>query len=420
MSKFDPDTRRVVVTGMGVCTSLGAALDEFWKNIVSGKSGISRIEAFDTTDYPCHIAGEIKGFNPVEHFKNSKEARRTDRFTQFAMAASNSAIHDSGADLERLDRDRIGVMIGSGIGGLLTIEDQHTILMTKGPKRISPFMIPMLIINMASGMVSMAYNLRGPNVAHVSACTTSAHAIGEAFRNIKWGDADMIVSGGSESPITKLSLSGFGNMQALSGRDDEPARASRPFDVDRDGFVMAEGAGILILEELEHAKKRGAKIYCEIAGYGLCADAHHMSAPDPEGRGAARSMRMALESAGVRPEQIDYINAHGTSTLQGDICETMAIKSVFGDHAKKLMVSSTKSMTGHLLGAAGAVEMVICAKVLENNLVPPTINLDKPDPLCDLDYVPHTAREAKINIIATNSFGFGGHNATLVAKKFAR
>jgi 3-oxoacyl-[acyl-carrier-protein] synthase II len=417
MSKVDPNSRRVVITGMGVCTSLGASLDEFWKNILAGKSGISRIEAFDTTDYPCHIAGEIKHFNPVEHFKNPKEARRTDRFTQFAMAASNSAIRDAALDFERLDRDRIGVMIGSGIGGLLTIEDQHTVLMTKGPKRISPFMIPMLIINMASGMISMAYNLRGPNVAHVSACTTSAHAIGEAFRNIKWGDADIMVCGGSESPITKLSLAGFGNMQALTGRSNEPTRASRPFDADRDGFVMSEGAGILILEELEHARKRGARIYCELAGYGLSADAHHMSAPDPEGRGAARSMKMALESAGVRPEQIDYINAHGTSTPQGDICETTAIKSVFGAHAKKMMVSSTKSMTGHLLGAAGAVEAVICAKVLENNVVPPTINLDKPDPMCDLDYVPHTAREAKINVIATNSFGFGGHNATLVAKK---
>ena len=418
MTKMDPNTRRIVVTGMGVCTSLGAGLDEFWQNIISGKSGISRIEAFDTTDYPCRIAGEIKHFNPVEHFKNPKDARRTDRFTQFAMAASNSAIRDAGLDFERLDRDRIGVMIGSGIGGLLTIEDQHTVLMTKGPKRISPFMIPMLIINMASGMVSMAYNLRGPNIAHVSACTTSAHAIGEAFRNIKWGDSDIMVCGGSESPITKLSLSGFGNMQALSGRNDDPARASRPFDADRDGFVMAEGAGILILEELEHAKKRGARVYCEIAGYGLSADAHHMSAPDPQGRGAARSMRLALDAAGVRPEEVDYINAHGTSTPQGDICETMAIKAVFGDHAKKLMVSSTKSMTGHLLGAAGAVEMVICAKMLENDRVPPTINLNNPDPLCDLDYVPHTAREAEINVIVTNSFGFGGHNATLVAKKF--
>ena len=418
MTKMDPNTRRIVVTGMGVCTSLGAGLDEFWQNIISGKSGISRIEAFDTTDYPCRIAGEIKHFNPVEHFKNPKDARRTDRFTQFAMAASNSAIRDAGLDFERLDRDRIGVMIGSGIGGLLTIEDQHTVLMTKGPKRISPFMIPMLIINMASGMVSMAYNLRGPNIAHVSACTTSAHAIGEAFRNIKWGDSDIMVCGGSESPITKLSLSGFGNMQALSGRNNDPARASRPFDADRDGFVMAEGAGILILEELEHAKKRGARVYCEIAGYGLSADAHHMSAPDPQGRGAARSMRLALDAAGVRPEEVDYINAHGTSTPQGDICETMAIKAVFGDHAKKLMVSSTKSMTGHLLGAAGAVEMVICAKTLENDRVPPTINLNNPDPLCDLDYVPHTAREAEINVIVTNSFGFGGHNATLVAKKF--
>lgn len=412
------DSRRVVVTGMGVCTALGMTVDDLWKNILAGKSGISRIEAFDTTQYPCHIAGEIKGFNPVEHFKNPKEARRTDRFTQFAMAASNSALRDCGIDLEKANRDRIGVMIGSGIGGLLTIEDQHTILMTKGPKRVSPFMIPMLIINMASGMVSMAYNLRGPNVAHVSACTTSAHAIGEAFRSIKWGDADMIVSGGSESPITKLSLSGFGNMQALTGRNDEPTKASRPFDVNRDGFVMAEGAGILILEELEHAKARGAKIYCELTGYAMTADAHHMSAPDPEGRGAARSMRNAIESAGIRPDEIDYVNAHGTSTPQGDICETMAIKSVFGDHVKKLMVSSTKSMTGHLLGAAGAVEMVICAKVLENDMVPPTINLDNPDPLCDLDYVPHTARQARINTIATNSFGFGGHNATLVAKKF--
>ncbi|MBV9463461.1 MAG: beta-ketoacyl-ACP synthase II [Verrucomicrobiae bacterium] len=410
--------RRVVVTGMGVCTALSLDLETFWNAILAGQSGISRIEAFDTSDYPCHIAGEIKNFNPQEHFKSPKEARRADRFSQFAMAASNKAIRDAGLDLEHLDRDRIGVMIGSGIGGLLTIEDQHTVLMTKGPKRVSPFMIPMLIINMASGLVSMAYNLRGPNMAHVSACTTSAHSIGEAFETIVRGDAEIIVSGGSESPITKLSLSGFGNMQALSGRSDEPTKASRPFDRDRDGFVMAEGAGIVILEELEHAKKRGAKIYCELAGYGLSADAHHMSAPDPEGRGAARSMRMALNSAGIAPAQIDYINAHGTSTPQGDICETQAVKTVFGEHAKKLMVSSTKSMTGHLLGAAGAVEAIICAKVLQTGAVPPTINLDHPDPQCDLDYVPHQARQADVKWIASNSFGFGGHNATLVARKW--
>jgi 3-oxoacyl-[acyl-carrier-protein] synthase II len=405
---------------MGVVTPLGLDLNTFWANLIKGVSGIERVTAFDVTDYDCKIGGEVKNFVPQQYFKNPKDARRTDRYTQMAMAAAKMALEDSGIDLTNLqDLTRFGVVVGSGIGGLKTLEDQHTILMTKGPGRISPFMIPMMINNMASGLISMEFGLAGPNFATTSACATACHAIGEAWRMIRFGEADAFLAGGAEATIVPLGLAGFGAMKALSTRNDEPHRASRPFDKDRDGFVMGEGAGIIVLEELEHAKKRGARIYCELAGYGLSADAYHMTSPLPEGEGAARCMRNALEAAEINPNEVDYVNAHGTSTPIGDVCETKAVKAVFGDHAKNgLLVSSTKSMTGHLLGAAGAVEMAACVMAINTGIVPPTINLDNPDEQCDLDYVPHKAREKSIRVAANNSFGFGGHNATLLARKF--
>ena len=410
--------RRVVVTGIGVISALGSEIDTFWKNILEGQCGIDRITHFDVSNYDCQIAAEIKGFDPTPAFPSPKEIRRTDRFTQFGVYAGWRALQDSGLDLEKVDRDQIGCFIGSGIGGLSTTEAQHSVLLEKGPGRVSPFMIPMLILNMASGMFSMYYKLRGPNVATCSACATSTHALGEAWRTIKMGDANVIFAGGTEAAIVPLSMSGFAAMRALSTRNNEPKRSSRPFDLQRDGFVMGEGAGVLALEELEHAKARGARIYCEIVGYGNTADANHITAPSPEGEGAARCMKMALRSAGLRPEEISYINAHGTSTPQGDVCETQAIKSVFGEHAKKLAVSSTKGATGHMLGAAGAIEMALCAKAIQNQIAPPTINYENPDPQCDLDYVPNKARPMIINAILNNSFGFGGHNATIAAKRF--
>jgi 3-oxoacyl-[acyl-carrier-protein] synthase II len=411
--------RRVVATGMGVISSLGQQIEPFWDNIVSGRCGIDRITAFDTANFECQIAAEVRDFNPAPAFPSPKELKRTDRFSQFGVYAAYHALLDSGMDLDKLDRDEIGVVIGSGIGGLQTTEDQHTILLERGPKRISPFLIPMLILNMASGLFSIYNKLRGPNFATCSACATSTHAIGEAWRTIKMGDAKAIFAGGAEATVVPMGIAGFCAMRAMSTRNHEPKRSSRPFDLERDGFVMGEGSGVLVLEELEHAKARGAKIYCEIVGYGNTADASHITSPSPEGEGAARCMKMALRSAGLNPTDISYINAHGTSTPAGDICETQAIKSVFGEHARKLAVSSTKGATGHMLGAAGAVEMAICAKALQTNLVPPTINYEHPDPECDLDYVPNTAREMKVNAIVNNSFGFGGHNATLVARKFA-
>ena len=410
--------RRVVITGIGTVTALGHDIETFWQNIIAGQCGIDRITAFDPANYDCKIAAEVKGFDPVPAFPSPKEVRRTDRFAQLGIYAGWRALQDSGMDLEKLDRDQIGAFIGSGIGGIQTHADQHTVLMNKGPGRISPFLIPMMILNMASGVFSMYYKLRGPNVATCSACATSTHALGEAWRTIKMGDANAIFAGGTEAAVCEMGIGGFAAMKALSTRNDEPKRASRPFDKDRDGFVMGEGAAVLVLEELEHAKARGARIYCELVGYGNTADANHLTAPAPEGEGAARCMKMALRSAGLRPEDISYINAHGTSTPQGDVCETQAIKSVFGDHAKKLAVSSTKGATGHLLGAAGAAEMALCAKALQMQIAPPTLNLDNPDPQCDLDYVPHTAREMKTEAIANNSFGFGGHNATVIAKRF--
>lgn len=410
--------RRVVVTGIGVVSSLGQDIDTFWSNITAGKCGISRIECFDTTEYDCKIAAEIKDFDPTPAFPSPKEIRRTDRFVQLGVFAGHRALLDSGMDLDKLDRDEIGVFIGSGIGGLKTTEEQHMALMEKGPNRVSPFMIPMLILNMASGMFSMYYGLRGPNVATCSACATSTHALGEAWRTIKMGDAKAIFAGGSEATVVTLGISGFAKMRALSTRNDDPQRSSRPFDKERDGFVMGEGAAVLVLEELEHAKARGARIYCELVGYGNTADAYHLTAPSPNGEGAARCMKMALRSAGLNAVDIGYINAHGTSTPQGDVCETQAIKSVFGDHAMKLAVSSTKGATGHMLGAAGAAEAALCAKAIETGIVPPTINYEFPDPDCDLDYVPNEARELKLVTAMSNSFGFGGHNASVALRKF--
>ena len=408
--------RRVVITGMGVLTPLGCELEVFWQNLLAGRSGIRPVTRFDTTDFDCKIGGEVKDFKP-EDFMPIKETRRTDRFTQFAVGAARKAVADSGIDITNLDADRVGVLIGSGIGGMETIEDQVGTLLQKGPHRVSPFMIPMLIINMASGYVSMLLGAKGPNLAVVSACATATHALGEASRAIVHNDADIMIAGGTEAAITKMGYAGFCAMKAMSTRNSEPERASRPFDAQRDGFVMGEGAGVCILESLEHARKRHAKIYCEIAGYGITGDAYHMSAPAPEGEGAARSMAMALRHAKLNPDEIDYLNAHGTSTPVGDKCETQAIKTVFGPHAKKLAVSSTKSMTGHLLGAAGAVETAVCALAIRDNIVPPTINYENPDPECDLDYVPNKARQITVRACVNNSLGFGGHNATLIVRR---
>ncbi|WP_042160398.1 beta-ketoacyl-ACP synthase II [Paenibacillus gorillae] len=409
--------QRVVVTGMGVMTSLGSELDQFWGNLLEGKSGVSHIEAFDVSEYPTQIAAEIKNFNPEEFNLDKKEARRMDRFVQFASVASLSAVKDSGIVVgENVDAERIGVMIGSGIGGLGTWEDQHNILLEKGPKRVSPFFIPMMIANMGSGQVSILTGAKGPNSTAVTACATGTHSIGDSFKLIQRGEADVMICGGAEATIRPTGLAGFCSMRAMSVRNDEPAKASRPFDTDRDGFVMGEGAGVLILESLEHAQQRGARIYAEVIGYGMSGDAHHMTEPDPDG--AARCMTRALKDAGIEPSDIDYINAHGTSTPVGDRSETKAIKKALGDHAYKVAVSSTKSMTGHLLGAAGGVEAVILGLTLQNGVIAPTINLENQDPECDLDYVPNKPRKADVRTALSNSFGFGGHNATIVLKVY--
>jgi 3-oxoacyl-[acyl-carrier-protein] synthase II len=410
--------RRVVVTGLGVVTPLGHQVDTFWANLIAGQCGIARIASFDPSQFDCQIAAEVKDFDPLPAFPTPKEIRRTDRFSQFGVHAGAQALRDSGLDLNRVNRDEIGVFIGSGIGGLQTVSEQCKVLLERGPDRLSAFMIPMLISNMASGLFSMYHKLRGPNFATCSACATSNHALGEAWRTIKMGDAQIMFAGGAEATIVPIGIGGFCAMKALSTRNDDPAHASRPFDKERDGFVMGEGAGVVVLEELEHAKQRGARIYCEVAGYGNTADANHVTAPAPGGEGAARCMKMALRHAELNPEAISYINAHGTSTPQGDIAETMAIKTVFGEHARKLAVSSTKGATGHMLGAAGAVEMVVCSKAIETGIVPPTINYQVPDPDCDLDYVPNIARQMKVEAILNNSFGFGGHNAAILAKRF--
>jgi 3-oxoacyl-[acyl-carrier-protein] synthase II len=408
--------RRVVITGIGVLTPLSSELELFWQNLLAGKSGIGLVTRFDTMQYDCKIGGEVRDFNPEEYMP-VKEARRTDRFVQYAVGAAKKAVTDSGIDMAKEDANRVGVLIGSGIGGMETIEDQVGTLIRKGPGRVSPFMIPMLIVNMASGYVSMLLGAKGPNLAVVSACATATHALGEAARTIVHNDADIMIAGGSEAAVTQMGYAGFCAMKAMSTRNSEPERASRPFDAQRDGFVMGEGAGVCILESLEHARKRHAKIYCEVVGYGITGDAYHMSAPAPEGEGAARSMVMALGHAKLNPDQVDYINAHGTSTPVGDKCETQAIKKVFGEHAKKLAVSSTKSMTGHLLGAAGAVETAVCALAIRDGIVPPTINYENPDPDCDLDYVPNKARQIKVDVCLNNSLGFGGHNATIIVKR---
>lgn len=402
---------------MGVVTPLGSDLEGFWQSLLAGRSGIGLVTRFDATQFDTKIGGEVKDFKPAD-FMPAKETRRTDRYTQYAVIAAKKAFADSHLDLSKEDVNRIGVLVGSGIGGMETIEEQSRVLFEKGPQRVSPFMIPMLIINMAGGYISMLLGVKGPNLAVVTACATATHALGEAARIIEHGDAEVMIAGGSEAAITQIGYAGFCSMRAMSTRNDEPARASRPFDKGRDGFVMGEGAGVCILESLEHAQARGARIYCEIAGYGITGDAYHMSAPAPEGEGAARAMNAALRDAKLNPDQVDYINAHGTATPVGDKCETTAVKTVFGDHARKLAISSTKSMTGHLLGAAGAVETAVCALAIRDQIVPPTINYEEPDPECDLDYVPNKARQMKVDVCLNNSLGFGGHNAAIIVKKF--
>lgn len=408
---------RVVITGLGVITPVGKDIPTFWNSLTTGVSGIDYVTAFDTSEYSTKIAGEIKNFNP-EDFIDKKEVRRMDRFVQFAIAASKQAIANAGLNIEESNANRIGVYIGSGIGGLITLEENHTALMEKGPRRVSPFMIPMMIANMASGLVSIHTGAKGPNSAAVTACATGTHSIGDATEIIRRGHADVMIAGGSEATISRLAFAGFGNMKALSTHNDEPQKASRPFDLNRDGFVMGEGSGIVVLESLEHAQKRGATIIAEVVGYGMSGDAYHLTAPSPEGEGAARAMAEALRDAGLDATSVDYINAHGTSTDYNDKFETMAIKTVFGEHAYKLAVSSTKSMTGHLLGAAGGVEAIACALAIRDGIIPPTINYETPDPECDLDYVPNEARKQPVRVTMSNSLGFGGHNASLILKAF--
>ncbi len=409
--------RRVVVTGLGLVTPLGIGVEETWKALIEGRSGVGKITHFDASNYPVQIAAEVKGFDPSQYIEQ-KEIKKMDRFIHFAIAATEMAIKDSGLRITPENAERVGVIIGSGMGGLPMIEHYHKTLLEKGYRRISPFFIPMIIINLAAGQVSIRYGAKGPNSSPCTACATGSHSIGDAFRIIQRGEADAMIAGGTEAVITPMGIAGFTAMKALSTRNDEPERASRPFDIDRDGFVMGEGAGIVILEEMEHALKRGARIYAELIGYGMSGDAYHITSPAPEGEGAARCMEAAIRDAGIRPEDIQYINAHGTSTKYGDELETMAIKKVFKEHAYRLAVSSTKSMTGHLLGAAGGVEAVITVLSIYNNIVPPTINLEKPDPACDLDYVPNKARKMEVNCAISNSFGFGGTNACLIFKRF--
>jgi 3-oxoacyl-[acyl-carrier-protein] synthase II len=409
--------RRVVITGVGAVSPLGTGNQKNWDALVNGRSGTGLITRFDTSAFPVKVAGEVKDFDP-EQFIDKKEVKKMDLFIQYAMAASQFAMEDSGLQITEENAERVGVLVGAGLGGLPTIEKYHCAFLEGGYKKISPFFIPMLIINLAPGHISIKYGAKGPNVSSVSACATGTHSIGDAYHIIARGDADAMIAGGTESTVTPLGIGGFAVMKALTdSRNDCPERASRPFDKSRDGFVLAEGAGIVILEEYEAAKQRGAKIYAEVVGYGLTGDAYHMTAPAAGGEGAARCMKMALKNAGVNPEQVGYINAHGTSTPFNDLNESLAIKSVFGDHAYKLMVSSTKSMTGHLLGAAGGLEAVICCMALDKGIIPPTINYAEPDPECDLDYVPNTAREAKVEYAMSNSLGFGGTNATLLFKR---
>ena len=410
-------TRRVVVTGVGLVSSLGIGTDATWQALCAGQSGIAPITHFDASAYAARIAGEVKGFDPLQ-FLEKKEVKKMDAFIQFALAASTFAMQDAQLTVTPEIADEVGVFIASGIGGFRTIEDEHSELIRGGPRKISPFFIPASIINLAAGHVSIRFGAKGPNLATCTACTASAHAIGESFEIIRRGDATVMIAGGSEAAITPMSVGGFAAMRALSTRNDEPTRASRPFDKDRDGFVIGEGAGILVLEELEFAKARGAQIYAEIVGYGLSGDAYHLTGQPADANGAQRSMKMALRKGGITPDKVDYINAHGTSTPINDPTETLAVNAVFGEHAKRLAMSSTKSMTGHLLGAAGGLEAGIVALAVRHQIAPPTINLDHPDPACDLDYVPHTARKMKIDYALSNSFGFGGTNGTLLLKKY--
>jgi 3-oxoacyl-[acyl-carrier-protein] synthase II len=405
--------RRVVVTGMGLVTPLGTGLDNVWDQILQGRSGIAPITRFDVSRHETKIAGEVKNFNPEDYVPH-KEVKKMDLFIHYALGAAQVAINDAKLDMTKEQSDRVGVVVGTGLGGLPTIEKYHQVLMERGPDRITPFFIPMLIANLAPGQIAMQHGIKGPNLCIVTACATGAHCIGDASRIIKYGDADVMVAGGTEANLTPLTVGGFNAMKALSTRNDEPEKASRPFEKNRDGFIVAEGAGIVILEELEHARARGARIYAEVVGYGYNADAYHITAPAPDGEGFTRCMRMALHDAQLAPDQIDYINAHGTSTQLNDYTETLAIKEVFGDRAKKIPVSSTKSMTGHLLGAAGAIEAIFSILSIRDQICPPTINYEEPDPECDLDFVPNTARKQALNITLSNSFGFGGTNATLV------
>ena len=408
--------RRVVVTGIGVISALGTGVEKNWNALLQGKSGVDRITRFDASELPTQIAGEVKDFN-AEEFIDKKEIKKMDLFIQYALAAAEMAMQDSALVINEENAERVGVLVGSGLGGLPTIEKYHDALAEGGYKKVSPFFIPMLIINLAPGQISIRYGAKGPNFSVVSACAAGTHAIGEAYHVIRRGDADAMITGGAESTITPLSIAGFNAMKALSTRNDDPQGASRPFDKDRDGFVMGEGAGILVLEEYEGAKARGAKIYAEVVGYGLTGDAYHLTAPAPEGEGAARCMKMALKGARLNPEEVDYINAHGTSTPFNDYYETLAIKSALGAHSRKVMVSSTKGMTGHALGAAGGIEAVFSLLAMDRGVVPPTINYHTPDPDCDLDYVPNTARQATVNVALSNSLGFGGTNATIIFKK---
>jgi 3-oxoacyl-[acyl-carrier-protein] synthase II len=413
------EKRRVVVTGLGLITPLGIGVDASWHGLIEGRSGIRRITQFDASLFPTKIAGEVEGFNP-EDFIETKEIKKMDRFIHFAVAAATMAMSDSGLKITETNAERTGVFVGSGMGGLHTIEHYHSAFLEKGPRRISPFFIPMLVVNLASGQISIRFGAKGPNSAVATACATGSHAIGDAYKIIQRGDADAMIAGGTEAVITPLGIGGFNAMKALSTRNDDPEKASRPFDVDRDGFIMGEGAGIVILESLQSAEERGARIYAEVVGYGMTADAYHITAPAPGGEGAARCMAIALKDAGIQPGEVNYINAHGTSTKYGDELETQAIKKVFGEDAYKTAVSSTKSMTGHLLGAAGGVEAVVSVLTIYHGTIAPTINLDNPDPECDLDYVPHKARKTTVNYTMTNSFGFGGTNACLVFKKFTQ
>ncbi len=406
--------RRVVITGLGVVTSLGEVVDTVWDSLCAAKSGIGPVTRWDISQYPVRFGGECAKFDVANYGVDVREAKRLDRFAQFGLAAAVSAVTDSGLDFSKEDSYRAGVLIGSGIGGIETLEEQNKILNTRGLSRVSPFTVPRLMVNAASGNVSIRYKINGPNSAVATACATGSNAIGDAYRLIQHDMADMMIAGGSEAALCELGMASFVAARALSTRNDEPARASRPWDKDRDGFVMAEGAGVVILEEYEHAKKRGAKIYAEMAGYGMSGDASHITAPEPEGKGASKAMQLALRDGKLDPDQVDYINAHGTSTPLGDLAETKAIKSAFGPHSKRVAVSSTKSALGHSLGATGGVEAVIIAMSISRNLIPPTINLDNPDPECDLDFVPHKARDLKVNVAMSNSFGFGGHNACLI------